>query len=168
MAEKTFYDVHTHAMNLSHPYWLAFIQRFKIDKMLFLGPFASLFMGEKINNTKNLLSVMENDIGSYFRLMEKCLREEENPLLKDGELQIGGSAYNKIVLTPLMMDFGYKDIKNPDIYYNKPSKKPIVEQVIDVFNGIKDYRSNSTAFEIYPFLGLNTKNYSKPQIEEIF
>jgi hypothetical protein len=167
MAEKTFYDIHKHAMNLSHPYLLAFIQRFKIDQMLFLGSFASLFMEKKITNTKNLLSVMENDIGSYFLLIEKCLKEEENPMLKDGELKIGGNTYTKIVLTPLMMDFGYKDIKNPDIHYNKPSKKPIVEQVIDVFNGIKAYKNSSTVFEIYPFLGLNTKNYSKNQIEEM-
>ena len=104
-------------------------------------------------------------MGSFFLLMEDCLKEAENPLLKDGELTIGGNSYTKVVLTPLMMDFGYKEIMNQDIHYNKPSKKPIVEQVVDVFNGIRAYKHSSTFFEIYPFLGLNTKNYDLPRIE---
>ncbi|MCK4824656.1 amidohydrolase family protein, partial [bacterium] len=71
-------------------------------------------------------------------------------------------------LTPLMMDFGYKDIKdNPNTYYNELSKKPIVEQVVDVFNGIKKYRNArpNGILEIYPFLGLNTKYYDIDRIK---
>lgn len=171
MAERTFFDIHNHAMNLSHPYLLAFIQRVNIDRTLFLNSIpvissiASLYIKKKLTHIKNLLSVMENDMGSFFLLMEDCLKEAENPLLKDGELTIGGNSYTKVVLTPLMMDFGYKEIMNQDIHYNKPSKKPIVEQVVDVFNGIRAYKHSSTFFEIYPFLGLNTKNYDLPRIE---
>ena len=173
MKEKTFYDIHMHALNLSHPYLLALIQRLKIHRYLVLnsifGPIASLLIGQNLNKIKNLLAVMENDIGSFFLLMEDYLkRDGESPLLRDGKLHIGGNVYAKIVLTPLMMDFGYKDIKdNPNTYYNELSKKPIVEQVTDVFNGIKKYKNTRPdgMLEIYPFLGLNTKNYDMDRIK---
>ncbi|MCK4826153.1 amidohydrolase, partial [bacterium] len=175
MKEKTFYDIHMHAFNLSHPYLLAFIQRLKIHQILvlnsLLGPVASLLIGQNLNKIKNMLAVMENDIGSFFLLMEEYLkRDSKTPLLIDGKLQIGGNVYSKIVLTPLMMDFGFKDINdNPNTYYNELSQKPIVEQVIDVFNGIKKYKNQSAGrvFEIYPFLGLNTKNYDMGRIERM-
>lgn len=175
MKEKTFYDIHMHAFNLSHPYLLAFIQRLKIHQILvlnsLLGPVASLLIGQNLNKIKNMLAVMENDIGSFFLLMEEYLkRDSKTPLLIDGKLQIGGNVYSKIVLTPLMMDFGFKDINdNPNTYYNELSQKPIVEQVIDVFNGIKKYKNQSAGrvFEIYPFLGLNTKNYDMGRIEKM-
>ena len=175
MQEKTFYDIHMHALNLSHPYLLAFIQRLKIHRYLILnsifGPIASFILGQNLDKIKNLLAVMENDIGSFFLLMEDYLSKDgKTPLLKDGELYIGGNAYSKIVLTPLMMDFGYKDIKdNPNTYYNELSNKPIVEQVIDVFNGIKKYKKArpNGMLEIYPFLGLNTRNYDMDRIERM-
>lgn len=181
MKEK-FYDIHMHAMNLSHPYLLAFIRRLNIHQILvfnaILGPFASLVLGMNLNKINNILAVMENDIGSFFLLIEDYLKEKEkgkSPLLSYGKLHIGGNVYSKIVLTPLIIDFGYKNIKdNPNIYYNKPSRKPIVEQVIDVFNGIKKYRRVSDninqhygIFEIYPFLGLNTRNYGMRRIRKM-
>ena len=180
--KKTFYDIHMHAMNLSHPHLLAFIRRLNIHQILvlnaILGPIASLLIGMQLKKIDNLLAVMENDIGSFFLLIEDDLKkaqDDKSHLLRYGNLRIGGNVYSKIVLTPLMMDFGYKEIKdNPNIYYNKPPRKPIVEQVIDVFNGIKKYSRVSEninkhygIFEIYPFLGLNTRNYGMRRIEKM-
>ncbi len=164
-----------HAFNLSHPSLLAFIQRLKIHRYLilnsFLGPLASLLIGANFNKVKNLLAVMENDIGSYFLMLEEYLKKGgDNALLRDGKLYIGGNVYSSIVLTPLMMDFGYKGIKdNKDIYYNQPPQKPIVEQVVDVFNGIKKYQEKSPhkIFEIYPFLGITPINYDMGRIEKM-
>jgi len=102
--EKTFYDVHMHAFNLSHPYLYAFIRRFKgkLGALLFfsptlplltkdpdLWPAATSFMKTKIDGAKNLLSVMENDIGSFFLLIENCLRDGRNPPLQGDRLRIG-------------------------------------------------------------------------------
>jgi len=126
---------------------------------------------------------MENDAGSYFLLLENCLRE--NGMLDNQGLHIGGEIYSKIVLTPLMIDFGYKgygDTAIRYVHYKEHSRKPVKEQVIDVFNGIRDYaefdykkryikafphlvskkgQNTSRVFEIYPFIGINTKNYNK-------
>jgi len=190
---STFYDIHMHAFNLSHPYFLAFVNRFKpkLAPLLISFGVASLLsairpirklvlpaLQKKGRAMKNLLSVMENDVGSFFLLMEDDLRSETNQLLQSDGLHIGEKTYEKIVLTPLMIDFGYKGIENQSIHYSKPSAKPIVEQVIDVFNAIKQYAdpqrvessmvrfpfidsTRERPFEIYPFLGLNPENYAE-------
>ncbi len=192
---ETFYDIHCHAMNLSHPNFSAFIQRIDINRLLqrlkwlnrlngipIVSSISSFLLGRKLdaikgklNRVNNLLSVMENDLGSYFLLMENCLKAAENcqekpdmPLLMEAGLHIGGNVYQKVVLTPLMMDFGCKDIRNSNIHYEKPNK-PIAEQVTDVFNGIRKYKEASAdkLFEIYPFLGLNPKNYTIDEIKEL-
>lgn len=178
--EKTFYDIHMHALNLSHPNFLAFVRRLGIPPkstlMLRILGIASAIVPSLLLSliergmlkAENLLAVMENDIGSFFLLMEKDLTGDYpkkgagSHLLENGQLHVGGNTYSKIVLTPLMMDFGYKGIKgNASIHYSQLAQKPIVEQVMDVFNGIKKYRNEKgdRIFEIYPFLGLNTGNY---------
>ena len=60
--------------------------------------------------------------------------------------------YKRIVLTPLMMDFGYKGKtppgqKKPEkrFHYDIPASKPIKEQVTDVFNGIRDYKESEAS-----------------------
>ena len=182
---KKFYDIHCHAMDLSHPNLLAFLHRndlpwyFPIVAML-----VSIFprmLDKYFKKMKNLLAVMENDITDFFLLMEYFLKDERKNILENGKLKIDTMFFDKIVLTPLMMDFGYKNIKT-DTFYNIPPKKPIVKQVVDLFNAIKkysefelvkvtekgeieyDYRKienkNKKLFEIYPFLALNTKNYT--------
>lgn len=125
-------------------------------KMQKIGMKFLRFLG--LNKVINLLSAMQNDLGSLFILMEKDMKTLSK---NEGHLEVGGSTYNKIVLTPLMMDFGYKGIDCfPNIHY-EVYEKPIVEQAIDLFDGIKKYRNNNPngIFEIYPFLGLNTQNY---------
>jgi hypothetical protein len=138
----------------------------------------------------NLLAVLENDIGSTFLLMEDCLREEENRLLQADGLHVGGETYRRVVMTPLMMDFGYKG-KRPlgggrirRFHYDMRAGKPIVEQVIDVFGAIKRYVGTESTenletaypalepgtkrvFEIYPFLGLNPVNYTPKKLAQL-
>jgi len=138
----------------------------------------------------NLLTVFENDIASCFLLMEDCLRRN-GALLVDGDiLRIGDSSYARYILTPLMMDFGYKSAKAPGasgerrFRYDKLAGKPIVEQVVDVFRAIRVYtEAESTddleskfegltpgtarVFEIYPFLGVNPANYTFEKLDKM-
>ena len=107
MNDKTFYDIHMHAFNLSHPSLLAFIQRLKIHRYLilnsFLGPLASFFIGANFNKVKNLLAVMENDIGSCFLMLEEFLKKgDEKEIKTDGVfVEIG-----KVPSTGFMKDIG--------------------------------------------------------------
>lgn len=187
-----FFDVHFHAMNLSHPNILAFISRFNLKLLILsgtlLGPLITFLAGNKIRRTLNLLAVMENDIANFFLLLEHSLKywpskAGDSPPAKNGKLEIGKFTYESIVLTPLMMDFGSKNISAAS-YYRFPPQKPIAEQVIDLFNGIARYtymelredapgdlrvkeRVSPPLFEIYPFLGLNTRNYTLEEVDRL-
>jgi len=177
MKSKLFFDIHCHAMDLSHPNLLAFIKRLPWRAILLLSPILMFLGGKKLERVSNLLSIMENDIGGIFLIMEFYLKHDaqiQNDLLTN---------YDTIVLTPLLIDFGYKNITT-DTYYKIPPEKPIVDQTIDVFNGISKYcsnelvkissdeydtqpRNNKAIFEIYPFLGINTRNYELVKIDKM-
>ena len=194
----TFYDIHLHAFNLSHPSFSAFLKRFKFKvSWLILGAFLSplLFIpnvrrfvtkvaNRTVSKVRNLLSVMETDIGSFFLVTENCLRERPNQLLTNQGIRIGDKTYRRVVLTPLMMDFGYKGKRKDTSIHYQPGEKPIVSQVVDVFNAIRKYRNSpytkklvekypfledgtARIIEIYPFLGLNTANYERKRLEEM-
>lgn len=174
MSEKYFFDIHCHAMNFSHPNLFALLKRKWHIAMLAspLAPIANFLFKGTVKKVSNLFSLMENDIADFFLIMEYFMKKD---LKNNSSLVMGDTTFNKIVLTPLMMDFGRKDIKS-DSFYNIAPQKLIVEQVVDVFNGIKEYCENELLieneqvkyipkkkedklFEIYPFLGINTKNY---------
>jgi len=182
MNRRDFYDIHCHAMNFSHPNLFAFLKR-KLTIVIMaspLAPVAKFFFRTKFNRVINLFSLMENDIADFFLIMEYYLKK----MLQGSPIKIGDTIYDKIILTPLMMDFGYKGIKG-GIFYDVAPQKPIVEQVVDIFNGIKKYSENelivksdgmigytaaqkdNKLFEIYPFLGINTKNYTYKEVENL-
>jgi Amidohydrolase len=177
MNEKLFFDIHCHAMNLSHPNLLALIKHSPLQLLSMFMPFlGQIFTFAK--RARNLLAIMENEIGGMFLIVEYYLKNKG--IVQNDTLTINGNIYNTIVLTPLLMDFGYKNMDS-DVYYNIPLEKPIVEQTLDVFNGIRRYcdyelveitlgdyqiqkRQSKAIFEIYPFLGINTKNYTDQEI----
>ncbi|WP_164926985.1 amidohydrolase family protein [Chlorobaculum tepidum] len=123
---------------------------------------------EKLANVMNLLAAMETDIGDCLIQMEEELRKKI-PL--NNVLVISGNGekkeYDKIVLTPLIMDFGLKDSGKTNLIY-KVRWKPIVAQVEDLCIGIRDYYlyrdkyitgHAEPLFQIIPFMGINTQNY---------
>ncbi len=148
-------------------------------------PVLGIFVPDKnLRRISNLLSIMENPVGDIFLLMEYYLKKR-GFVKEDNSFRIGSRRYKKIVLTPLMMDFGNKNIRS-GAFYNIPPRKPIAEQVIDLFNGIRKYtekklikkgdneygyeddRKENKLFEIYPFMGINTANYELKEMEELF
>jgi hypothetical protein len=188
---KKFYDSHCHIMNLSHPNLSAMLQRFlrelnPIKRLLiglgtlittlpFVGKvFTSLFKGDK--RAMNLLAIMETELGDFIMQMEEDLR---NNLRWDSGPKITGNGqtikYDRIVLTPLIMDFGLKEYEDVKTLY-KVRWKPIASQVLDLCLGMKYYykhRANvpltganptTPLFEIHLFMGINTRNYKMKQL----
>ncbi len=180
--QRTFYDIHCHAMNLTHPAFIAYLENLEsssasslLKEALTLGDFLpsrSLSMTRR--HIKNLLTVMENDIGNMFLLMEddlagRFLGDEQPPFIRDGVLRIGGGEYDRIVLTPLIMDFNTPGVKARDVYYKHPPEKPLRKQVADILDGIRTYlkKRPNGMLEIYPFLGINPVNYSLEEIRKL-
>ncbi len=170
--KRTFYDTHVHAMNLDHPNLIKFIKRNNLG--LLIGVISipgieklfNLLGVKKLKYAMNLLSLMEHSIGDYFK------RLEDDLLNIDGKLLLDGVEFESIILTPLMMDFGKKLTLDYDLHYDLRSK-PIIDQTIDLFNGIKYFKEidKNNILEIYPFLGItpNGDNYSLDYLKnEIF
>ena len=209
--ERKFYDIHYHLFDLSHINLLAFLLRDDliskelVRNVLRKFPFVikilpnwviSLFPGKiagrvreylqnDSRNFRNLLSVMESAVEHHFLYIEYFL-------LKETQLfsHYSTSKYNKIVISPNLIDFGYKNLNNSDCFYNVPPAKPIINQVVDLINAIWFYYNSEVIshpdkagrlkiiptrapkekklFEIYPFLGINTQNYDLTEIVELF
>ena len=76
---STFYDIHCHMMDLSHPNIKAFLERDDIKKKIklifsfssffgiILGPIISAFAGSKYFKVLNLLYYMDNTIDESLR-----------------------------------------------------------------------------------------------------
>ncbi|MBN1466553.1 amidohydrolase family protein, partial [candidate division KSB1 bacterium] len=120
------------------------------------------------------LAVMENDVGGMFLLMEDDLagafrKDGQPPFLQDDLLRIGGHAYERIILTPLIMDFNTPALKADAIYYDRPPTKPLQKQINDTLDGIRHYvrERPKGKLEIYPFLGINPANYALDEVRKL-
>lgn len=181
--DQTFFDIHMHAMDLSHPNLLAFLNRINgLGMKLILGGIAEPLLGEKEEKMLNLLTVMENSIEDYFCLMEYFLKTKE-PVVEEGAFHAAGTEFRTILITPLIMDFGLKHIQTKT-FYDVATGKPVVEQSADILRAIAKYcncqivqkgsdrtdveiinRNSPQLFEIYPFMGMNTRNYELPKLK---
>ncbi len=183
-----FFDVHMHAMDLSHPNLLAFVARLgSIAPKLVLAGIAEPFVKEEEKKILNLLAIMENSIEDFFILAEYFLKNRTPVVGANNVIQVGESTFNTMLITPLIMDFGYKNIKTAT-FYDMALGKPVVDQTTDILNAIKKYctcefavkegtgtqvegttvpRVSRPLFEIYPFMGINTENYDIASLQEL-
>lgn len=179
VAENEFYDIHCHAHTFSHPSFLAILEAVRGRKMEavysqitsfdYLGTALFRHGSEKV---RNLISVMENEPGDIFRLMEDDLeglycKEGEKALVRNGKMAIGGTAYDRLVICPLLIDFDFHGPGKPDTYYDRYPSKPIEAQIFDVLAGVAHYRRLRPEgfLEIHPFLGVNPKAHTPESME---
>jgi hypothetical protein len=237
MKNKTFYDIHVHAFNLSHPNLSVFLSRndwldktidtFRIFKLLLiiallivLSPLIILvylfcilyilltfkklrktlknlthfifgkYLSSTIQKILRTLTFYEIPLEYQFLVMDHFLKSKEPKFnMKENKITIGTEAYDKIVLCPLVIDFGYKNMTE-SVFYNSTPKKPIANQVGDLLYAIRTYYrfhvrvmnnkmvlsneidleegKREKLFEIYPFMGLDPQNYgSWKEIEKL-
>jgi hypothetical protein len=143
------------------------------------------YVGHDAARIINLLSLMEGASEYHFLYTEYFLRQEKDLFGSDPS-----AVYNKIALCPLILDFGYKGMDKLDCFYYFPPAKPVVNQVLDLLTAIHFYyrydlilhptkpekfklipttqSKDEKLFEIYPFLGLNTKNYDLSDLVDLF
>ena len=164
-----------------HKLFIPFVSYKYLTKKILTG------LEDKIVNIQNTLSLYEQPIEDHFLIVEYFLKQEYDnknkkipPIIKDKKIQIHNNSYDKLVICPLIIDFGQKSsrLNNKGLYSLMPGK-PIVKQVVDLFNSIKNYYSYELKFDevtgklnkvkvkdpetkplrILPFLGINPANY---------
>lgn len=191
MKNRMFFDIHCHAHTLSHPSFLALIQTIRNRRLEAVysqlsAPeyLVSSFFHRGGEKLRNMLSVMENEPGDIFMLMEDDLSgaylsdsEEEKkhaaqkdkslPLISQHKLKIGDTTYDRLAICPLLIDFNSVGEFRPDTYYNKYPRKSMKAQIVDVLMGIKEYRKQRPdgMLEIFPFVGINPSRYSLLELE---
>lgn len=156
---------------------------------------------------KNTLAFYENSLDYQFLLIDYYLKKPdrvEDILVNEDNTFKFDNKYNKILLCPMAVDFGYKNIDSSGVYYSKAAKKPMGKQLSDLFRAIEKYyqyelipnankkeldlkvfiespeenidtKPNKAVnlnkskaaklFEIYPFMGLNTRHYTLEELE---
>jgi hypothetical protein len=187
---KAIYDIHYHAFDLSHANIISFIDRWLdsgsiantgvLKQKSFISEsiiptFINLFANKKQAGIRNTLGVMEMDFKLHFLMIEHFLRNKDE-VIKNNRFCIGKFNFEKLIICPLMMDFGYKNMVNQGAFYNLPPEKPILQQTDDLFNAIKTYYSNELVieeksvylkicqdkpklFHLLPFIGINPVNF---------
>jgi hypothetical protein len=126
-----------HLLTLGHPSFLSFLETlchrgfeqlwsqiaspgYLLGTLFFKG-------GEA---TRNILSVVENDVAGILELMEDDLSGvfrkpgDPKPLLRDGKIRMGGREYDRLVLEPMLMDFQSAHSVAKDLYYDRPRPRP--------------------------------------------
>ena len=215
---NSFYDIHAHAFNLSHPHLSSFLIRedlidnlindnfgWKMRGVLFLASIAPKGSIRKIINSKlasfkeqvsNTLAFYEVPLEYQFLVLDHFLKSGSPAVFNEkNQIEIGNKAYDKIVLCPLVIDFGYKSIPKNEkdgVFYNLTPKRPVVNQIGDLLYAIRTYyrfnlvinpvakkmdlspeipdfetHKNEKLFEIYPFMGLDTRNYTLEQVKDM-
>lgn len=172
---RTFFDIHCHALTLSHPNFLSFVETLRargkeiiysqIRSPDFLARALFRHGGEAL---RNMLAVMGNSPGLIFRIMEDDLagafakEGDPPPLVRDGALRLIGSGFDAVALCPLVMDFDNRGQARSDAYYYRPPEASVDAQIRDVLLGVRDYRRARPAglLRIHPFLGVNTRNHT--------
>jgi len=139
---------------------------------------------------ENCLSFFEIPLEYQFLVLEHFLKMGQPKVLNEkNQIAVNGTVYDKMLLCPLVMDFGYKNIAK-GVYYNLTPKRPIANQIGDLLYAIRtyyrfnlsiedkkmklskeipDFESHKAEklFEIYPFMGIDTRNYSLQEVEKL-
>ena len=136
-----------------------------------------------INQAMRTLTFFEIPLEYQFLVLDYYLQSKMD--YQNNQIRMGSAdnsaVYDKIVLCPLVIDFGRKNI--PDgIFYQFTPKTPVANQVGDLLYAIRTYyrfhvtvegnkmslsaeienwenRKDEKLLEIYPFMGLDTQHY---------
>ena len=134
-----------------------------------------------IKQALRTLTFFEIPFEYQFLVLDHFLRSKMKYDDDKKQIRIGETDYHKIVLCPLVIDFGRKSISD-GVVYNLTPKTPTANQVGDLLYAIRTYyrfkvevegykmelskeiqdwenKKEDKLFEIYPFMGIDTRNY---------
>lgn len=185
-----FFDQHFHVMNIEHPNLLSFFASLDsgIPDLITSGAFSPSYiftnknrkgslMLDRITNTLttfdqpigHTLAMMEDDLKDNFASHEEEAPKPVKPFIRDGKMHMRDKTYDKMAMSPLLMDFSSTDISKENLYYPPKKAKKILKYAEDTLAGFDWYRENRPdgLFEFYPFIGITPPAHSIEFIEEL-
>ena len=176
-----FFDIHFHVMTFKEPNLAAFFSSLDTSAASFLQgnitkdyiiTLNSIFKGQFLSQVENTLTAFSRPIDETFKMMEDDLkgkyRRENNkadypsvPYLRGKKLYFRDQEYDRIFLSPLLMDFSQTQSTIDKLYYSFPAFDKITPYALDTINAINKYYENEDGiFEFYPFIGINPSAHS--------
>lgn len=171
-----FFDIHFHVMTFKEPNLAAFFSSLDTSAASFLQgnitkdyiiTLNSIFKGQFLSQVENTLTAFSRPIDETFKMMEDDLkgkyRRENNkadypsvPYLRDKKLYFRDQVYDRIFLSPLLMDFSQTQSTIDKLYYSFTAFDKITPYALDTISAINKYYENDDGiFEFYPFIGIN-------------
>lgn len=186
---KYFSDSHFHAMTMKEPNFASFINSFYTSpgELITANATENYIFTPKLLKGNNLLNTIENTlqafthpIGETFCMMEDDLAgkyrrsemrnyEPALPFIREGKLWIKGVAYDKMLMTPLLMDFSESSDNENRVYYTIKEEDKLTPYAEATIEGMEHYYKNHPdgLFEFYPFIGVNPKLHSMEFIRNL-
>ena len=176
-----FFDIHFHVMTFKEPNLAAFFSSLDTSAASFLQgnitkdyiiTLNSIFKGQFLSQVENTLTAFSRPIDETFKMMEDDLkgkyRRENNkadypsvPYLRDKKLYFRDQVYDRIFLSPLLMDFSQTQSTIDKLYYSFTAFDKITPYALDTISAINKYYENDDGiFEFYPFIGINPSAHS--------
>lgn len=190
---KYFHDIHFHVMTLLHPDFIDYSKSLDngVGEILFSGLLSPNYIFTPkvhskdgvISKTLNALNAFVQPIGKTLVMMEEDLegvfirpdyayKESDYPSLpyiRDGKFHFRSETFDKLAMSPLIMDFSRnpKDINRT--YYIAKRSNSLLEYVNDTLEGIEYYKKNKPngLFDFFPFFGINTCYHEFKEIKEL-
>ncbi|MGI6466205.1 MAG: amidohydrolase family protein [Sphaerochaetaceae bacterium] len=184
---KYFFDAHMHAMNLTHPNFVSFVDGIadSIGEFVTSGALSPGYLLTPANRKQqglttliNMFSLFEKSIGQIFSTMEEDLKGDyherkegpypKEPYLRDNKIHFRSKTYEKFALIPLVVDFSrVSDEDENKAYYTIEKQQKIVSYLNETIRGIKNYYTHNPKglLEFFPFLGINPEIHSQEFIE---
>lgn len=178
---NSFFDIHFHVMTFKEPNLAAFFSSLDTSAASFLQgnitkdyiiTLNSIFKGQFLSQVENTLTAFSRPIDETFKMMEDDLkgkyRRENNkadypsvPYLRDKKLYFRDQEYDRIFLSPLLMDFSQTQSTIDKLYYSFTAFDKITPYALDTISAINKYYENDDGiFEFYPFIGINPSAHS--------
>ena len=178
--KKYAFDSHLHFLPLKYvciSSYLTFFDQHKIEEsyaVLFSPNYIQKGLLQKKNTLLNLLSVLENDVTRIAMLLEDDLQGTFSdsagtpPVLTDAGIAAPGGTYERLVLTPLIMDFEVPEII-PGVYYRQSVNHSVYDNAADTVESIRVFKKQRPASKIIirPYMGLNTRHRSPDEISAL-
>ncbi|MFA5513581.1 MAG: amidohydrolase family protein [Sphaerochaetaceae bacterium] len=170
--ERYFFDSHMHAMNLTHPNFVSFVDSIadNITEFITSGALSPGYLLTPSNRGQqglitllNMFSLFEQPIAKIFAFMEADLKgqfesKEAAPkakqphnlmyppkaYIRDGKFYFRDVAYDKYALIPLVMDFSrLLDENDAKAYYTTEKQEKLIDYVKDTLAGIESYKKEN-------------------------
>ena len=168
--QSYFFDAHMHAMNLTHPNFVSFVDSVadSMSEFITSGALSPGYLLTPINRSQqglitilNLFSLFELPVGKIFTVMEDDLKGEykerqesfkgkkppnltypDSPYIRDGKFHFRSKVYDKFGLIPLVMDFSRQlQADESKSYYTNEHQVKIINYVNDTLEGIRYYKN---------------------------